>query len=110
MTEPFKWIKSHLERLSYKWTPRTKALQLARRPSQLADKRVKYQYQCNHCKVWFKAKEIQVDHVQPKGAYTKEKFFTWLDRLFCDTSGFQILCILCHAKKSATEKSDGSYK
>ena len=108
--EAFKWIKSHLERLSYKWPPRTKAIQFARRKSELSDKRTKYQYQCNYCKEWFKGKDIQLDHIVPKGRYDRETFFIWLDRLFCGTDGFQVLCIPCHKKKSATEKSDGSYK
>ena len=108
--EPFKWVKSHIERVSYKWPPRSEASKLDRRPSQLKDKRVKWEYKCRYCNEWFKEKETQLDHIIPKGKYSKETFFVWLDRLLCKTGGFQRLCIPCHKKKSATEHKDGSYK
>lgn len=108
--DSFKWMKSYIEQMSYKWPPRGKALNKARRISQLTDKRTKFEYQCNHCKVWFKKSQVQVDHIVPKGKYSKETFFIWLERLFCPTEGFQVLCVPCHVKKSATEHKDGSYK
>jgi len=110
MVDAFKWIKRYIEEVSYKWSPRSKALEKSKRPSQLKDKRTRYQYQCNHCKVWFKRKEVQIDHIIPKGLYSKETFFIWLDRLFCEESGFQVLCIPCHLKKTNKEKKEGAYK
>ncbi len=110
MIDSFKWVKSHIERLSYKWPSRAQAMKAARRPSQLKDKRIKWEYKCNHCVKWFKGKEVQLDHIVPKGRYSKETFFIWLDRLFCAVSGFQVLCIPCHKKKSATEHENGDYK
>lgn len=107
---PLEWVKRHLELLSYKWTPRTKAKMKARRLSQLTDKRVKYQYQCNHCKEWFKDKETQLDHIVPKGRYSKETFFVWLERLLCKESGFQVLCRPCHLVKTNSEHKNGAYK
>lgn len=108
--DPFMWIKRHIERISFKWPPRSEALKLASRPSRLTDKRVKYERQCAHCKQWFKTADIQLDHIVPKGRYSKETYFVWLDRLLCPATGFQVLCIPCHKKKSATEAGDGSYK
>ena len=108
--EPFKWVKRYIELISYKWAPRNKAMQNARRVSQLKDKRTKWQYQCNGCKEWFKGSQIQLDHVKPKGLYSKETFFVWLDRLFCEVEGFQVLCVPCHAKKTKQEQEDGEYK
>lgn len=110
MTDPFKWIKRPIEMASLKWPPRAEALRKASRPSQLADKRTKWERQCNHCKQWFKSSQIQMDHVVPKGRYAPDVFFTWLERLLCKSSGWQVLCIPCHKKKSATEHNDGSYK
>lgn len=108
--DPFKWVKPHIERISCKWAPRGKVLNNARRVSQLPDKRTKWEYQCNGCKEWFKKKYIQLDHIVPKGKYSKETFFVWLDKLFCPASGFQVLCIPCHKQKSATEHATGEYK
>ncbi len=110
MTDSFKWVKRYIELMSYKWAPRTQAMNKARRVSQLADKRTKWEYKCNHCAEWYKQKEIQIDHIIPKGRYSKETFFIWLDRLFCDVSGFQVLCTPCHKKKSASEHENGEYK
>jgi len=108
-TDPFNWVKSHIERLSYKWPARSKATAAARRKSTLTDKRIKWEYQCNHCKDWFKGKDVQLDHVVPKGRYCPETFFVWLERLFCDVAGFQVLCISCHNKKTAEERRTGKY-
>lgn len=110
MSEPFKWVKRYIELISYKWPPRTEAKNKSRRPSQLKDKRISWEYQCNHCKKWFKSKEVQIDHIIPKGRYDKDTFFVWLDRLFCEAKGFQVLCRPCHVKKSAKEHKDDSYK
>lgn len=108
--DPFKWVKRHIEMASLKWPSRGKALRLASRISQLPDKRTKWERQCNHCKKWFKTKDIQLDHVIPKGNYSKETFFSWLDKLLCATNGFQVLCVPCHKKKSANEHKNGDYK
>ncbi len=108
--DAFLWVKRYIELMSYKWTPRTQAMNKVRRVSLLVDKRVKWQYQCNMCREWFKGKDIQLDHITPKGRYSKETFFIWLDRLFCPVDGFQVLCRPCHVIKSAGEYKDGSYK
>lgn len=110
MTDAFLWVKRHIEQLSYKWEPRSKAMKNARRVSLLTDKRTKWQYQCNSCKEWFKGTQVQLDHIVPKGKYSKQTFFTWLDRLFCNADGFQVLCVPCHLKKTNTEKKDGAYE
>lgn len=110
MVNAFEWVKRYIEGISYKWPARSEALKASRRKSQLPDKRTKWEHQCNHCKKWFKAKDIQLDHIIPKGRYSKETFFVWLDRLFCDQSGFQVLCKSCHLKKTNREKAEGAYK
>lgn len=110
MEEPIKWVKKHIESLSYKWPPRTHALNAARRLSQLPDKRTKWEYKCNHCECWFKRTGVQVDHIVPKGRYAVDTFFVWLNRLFCAVSGFQVLCIACHLNKTNAEKANGEYK
>lgn len=110
MTDPFKWIKQYIVGVSYRWPARTEAMKKARRPSKLSDKRTKWQYKCAHCKKWFKRKQVQLDHITPKGRYSKETFFDWLDKLFCPADGFQVLCKPCHKKKTANEHKTGVYK
>ncbi len=104
------WIKRYLEGLSYKWPPRKEARKRARRLSQLSDKRVKYESQCAACKEWFRESQTHLDHIVPKGKYSRETFFVWLDRFLCKAEGFQVLCIPCHAKKTADEHKTGAYK
>ena len=108
--DPFAWIKKVIEMASVKWPPRGQVLRAASRPSQLPDKRTKWERQCNHCKKWFKSSEIQMDHIVPKGRYSKETFFEWLDKCLSPISNWQVLCKPCHLKKTASEHSDGSYK
>lgn len=110
MVEPFDWIKKPLERASLKWPPLNQVMKNASRISQLSDKRTKFEYQCKHCKNWFKRKDINRDHIIPKGRYSKETFFEWLDKLLCPVTGIQILCIPCHKKKSSNEHETGAYK
>lgn len=105
-----KWIKRPLEMATMKWPARGEALRSARRISQLSDKRTKWEYQCNHCKDWFKSKYIQLDHVVPKGKYSQETFFNWVDKLLPSVTGWQVLCVPCHKIKSANEAANGEYR
>lgn len=108
--DPYDWTKKILERASVKWPPRFETLKKARRISELSDKRTKWEYQCNHCKEWFKSKSIQVDHIVPKGKFSRELFLGWLERLLCKSTNLQVLCIPCHKIKSANEHKTGAYK
>lgn len=59
-------------------------------------------YVCAMCCLAFK--DVQVDHVVPVG-----KFIDWntfMDRLFCEEIGLQVLCKDCHLKKSAADRSE----
>lgn len=63
-------------------------------------------YRCNKCKKEFTSTNIQVDHINPV-VDVKEGFISWdkfIERLFCDSSNLQVLCLSCHAKKTANEK------
>ena len=91
------WITSTLRRASYRWPPRNEALKKARVDRGL--------YQCAVCQECFSQKDIKIDHIQPVVSL-KEGFTTWddfMERLFCDVEGFQILCDPCHDAKTAIE-------
>jgi 5-methylcytosine-specific restriction endonuclease McrA len=81
---------------------------LARRHSQLSDKRVKWEYQCALCGGWFKGKETQVDHIVPCGTLKSfEDLAPFVRRLFCEADGLQVVCKPCHAEKTnARHKGD----
>lgn len=91
-----KFLIPILRRGSYKWPPRTEALKKAR---------VSYgKYQCNKCKEVFRKKDIAVDHVRPVVASSGFRDWdTYIQRLYCKASGFQILCKPCHDEKTKKE-------
>ena len=88
-----------------KWPAKQLYKSSIRRPSQLTDKRVKWQYQCQDCQEWFKEKEGEYDHIVPCGPLTNEDhiqhfFFT----LFCEPTNYQFLCVPCHLNKTNKQK------
>lgn len=82
---------------TYKWKPRNECLSAARVE--------RGKYKCNECKAVVGRKEIQVDHINPAVDPVKgwQGFDEYLDRMFCEVSGFQALCVSCHKTKSKSE-------
>jgi hypothetical protein len=89
---------SILRRASYRWPGRYKALS--------AGKIGRNQYICKECgpdKVYGK-KDIQLDHIEPVVPVTGwEGFDSYIDRMFVDEVGYQVLCRDHHLKKSKNE-------
>lgn len=93
------FVKSTLRKASYRWPWRTAALQRARVAWGV--------YKCEICKKEIEAKEKQLDHTEPV-VDVKKGFKGWdsyCERLFTDSSGFQVLCFDCHATKTKEENS-----
>lgn len=91
------FVINNLRKASYKWGPKNAAknkVKLARN-----------QYVCKHCSKVFPNKEIQIDHVMPIIDPTVgwQGFDVYIERLFCDEDGFQVLCLTCHDKKTSAE-------
>jgi 5-methylcytosine-specific restriction endonuclease McrA len=107
MTESAFWsfIRSALRQKSRFWKPITEAKLQARRLYKGTNKRQKYEYQCNVCKNWFIERKINVDHIVPAGSLNSSKDLPgFVDRLFCEVTGLQVLCEKCHDKKTKTDK------
>lgn len=69
------------------------------RQSALRSAKVAYgQYKCAKCGQTHRRKHIQVDHKNPVGRFTN--FDTYIEKLFCDSSGLQVLCAACHKVKT----------
>jgi 5-methylcytosine-specific restriction endonuclease McrA len=67
--------------------------------------RQKYEYQCASCNKWFKATDVQIDHIVPCGSlrsYNDLPIF--VERLFCEPDGLQVLCKPCHQEKTNEER------
>lgn len=91
------FIRSTLRRASLRWPPRGDAMKNNRRTYTGEDKRTKWEHQCAICAKWFKAKEIEIDHIKPCGALTCDADLTiFISRLFCEEDNLRKLCKSCH--------------
>jgi 5-methylcytosine-specific restriction endonuclease McrA len=84
------------------------AKRLAKRPYTGDNKKQKFEYQCNHCKNWFKDSETQIDHVIPTGSLLSwDDVVPFLQKLIPeDVSSFQVLCKECHQTKTNKEREE----
>ena len=100
----FSFLRSGLRAKWTRWPPKYEVLANAKRPSQSANKRLKYEFQCNQCKGWFPQKEVSVDHIEPVGTLrTFEDLPEFCRRLFVGTDKLQCLCSVCHRIKTNEE-------
>lgn len=87
-----------LRRASYRTPMRNIALQRARVSRGI--------YECAHCKKHFNRKFVQVDHiipiVDPLTGWVNLDHFA--ERLFCPVEGLQVLCLVDHKEKTASER------
>lgn len=105
MTEAaFKGAIINLLRRARFWKPPNLVKNKHRRKNQSNNTKLKYEYQCNHCKKWYPDKEVQVDHIEPVVATTGfVDYNTYIERLFVEEEGYQVLCLECHKTKSKKE-------
>ena len=100
----FSYIRGGLRRLSTRY-PVKYAVRLANRRT-VKGKRHKFEYQCAECNKWKKDKDVDVDHIIPAGSLRKyDDLPGFVERLFCEADGMQILCKICHKKKTELERS-----
>lgn len=107
MTESAFWsfIRSALRQKSRWWKPITQCKHKARRVYKGPNKRQKFEYQCKQCQHWFAEKHINVDHITPAGTLRCANDLPgFVERLFCEIDGLQVLCSTCHDKKTKQEK------
>lgn len=98
------WLRSALRQKSRWWKPIAVAKNKARRVYKGANKRQKYEYQCNICKEWFPEKKINIDHITPAGSLNCAADLPgFVERLFCEEEGLQCLCEKCHNEKTLSE-------
>jgi hypothetical protein len=101
-------IRAALRSHSRWWKPIAACKANAKRPYRGPNKLQKYEYQCNICKEHFSEKEIAVDHIVEAGSLKDfDDLPGFVQRLFCEVEGFQILCnkrkdgkVSCHSEKT----------
>lgn len=107
MTEAafWSWIRSALRQKSRWWKPISEAKNDAKRAYKGKNKRQKWEYKCAKCKQYFKSNEVSVDHIVPAGALKSyEDLPGFVERLFCEKEGLQVLCNPCHNEKTKQER------
>lgn len=117
MTEAAFWgfIRRVLRRASIKWNPRALAKLASRRKNQSDNRRLKWEYQCSNCRLWYPDKHVVVDHIIPCGSLTcADDLPGFVTRMFCEKEGFRVLCIDCdqdrewesNGEKETSEEGD----
>jgi 5-methylcytosine-specific restriction endonuclease McrA len=99
----WQFIRSALRQAFNRYPAKFQARKQAER--RVKGKRHKYEYQCAACGKWFKAKEIQVDHIEPAGSLKEYGDLAgFVERLFCEADGMQVMCKECHNTKTQLER------
>jgi hypothetical protein len=113
MTESGFWggIRSALRQKSRWWKPIAEAKKLARRPYKGNNKRQKWEYLCSKCKKWHMGKNTNVDHIIPAGSLKCANDLPgFVERLFCEVKGLQVMCTTCHDAKTLKERKTKTKK
>lgn len=101
------FIRSALRSAWSRYPPKYIVVANARRVSQSANKKLKWEFQCNECKDWFPQKETSVDHIKPAGTLRcYEDLPKFVEQLFVGVDDLQVLCSACHASKTLKERQD----
>ena len=67
--------------------------------------RHRYEYLCAVCDKYYRGNEVQVDHIKPAGTLKDYKDLpAFVQNLFCEADGLQVLCKDCHKTKTASER------
>lgn len=104
------FIISALRAASRRWGQKYAALDVAfteRKTNKKTGLLAKH-FRCASCSNEFIATDVQVDHIHPV-VDPKKGFNTWdeyIDRMFCEVDGYQVLCKPCHKTKTDQEKSE----
>ena len=92
----FGFIRSALRSAFQKWGPKHEAKKLAKKGHN--------QYECCACNRIFGNKDVEVDHIVPCGSLKSfEDLPDFVERMFCEAVGFQVLCKECHQYKTNNE-------
>lgn len=100
------YIQNVLRQGTIVWSGRRQALERARKPfperiSKSGKLIMKYHWQCRQCEQWFRDESaMQVDHIVEVGPFRGD-WNDWIDRLFCGLENLQVLCTVCHMKKTS---------
>lgn len=92
------WIRSALRSKSLRWPPRAEALRLARRPYNGPNKMQKWEFKCDICRQWHKAKDVIVDHwpISAGSILHTDDIGPFANNLYCEVDNLRVLDRACH--------------
>lgn len=102
-----RYIINVLRKGTIAWEGRKNTFKLARKQVLVGTTKdgrpkFKYHWQCAECKTWLNNdKLLEVDHIQEIGPF-KDDWNEFIRRMyFCGQENLQLLCLVCHARKTA---------
>jgi len=103
------FIVSVLRAGTRRWPPKYQTLAEAKVGIKKNKKtgRMAQHFRCASCNHEFSATVVEVDHITP--VVGNDGFTSWddyIERMFVDKEGFQVLCKPCHKKKTLEEKGE----
>lgn len=104
------FIKSALRAATRRWPQKHQALKdacIGKKLNRATGKEI-FHYKCAGCGKLFKGADVAVDHIEPV-VNPKTGFVSWdvyIERMFCEADGFQVLCHTCHGIKTQNEREE----
>ena len=103
----FQFIRSALRQAFTRYPVKYQVKDAAKRELKHKKGRQKWEYQCAKCQRWYPNKEIEVDHIDPAGSLKDyDDLPGFVERMFCESEGLQVLCKECHYGKTQGDSDD----
>ena len=65
----------------------------------------RFEYLCAECNKYYPNSQVEVDHIVPAGTLRSyEDLPKFVENLFCEPEGLQVLCKTCHQLKTNAER------
>ena len=99
----FGFIRSALRNAYSRYPPKFQAKVNSRRKTKTGKR---FEYQCAKCKKWYPNSQTEVDHIEPAGSLRSyEDLPAFVEKLFCEPDGLQVMCKTCHQRKTNEENA-----
>lgn len=102
----FTFLRTALRSAAMRYPPIVRhALEAVRRKSESkTNPRLKWEFQCKLCGLWYPRKVVRVDHIVPCGSLKSyDDLPGFVERMFCEPSGLQVLCVDCDLDRGGSD-------